>query len=469
MNFTILSHAGILIEHNGVQIIADPWLTGSCYWRSWWNFPEPTNAVLESLKPDYIYLTHLHWDHFHGISLQKFFDPKVHILVPKVPTRRMVEDLNWLGFHNITEIEHNGAFDLGEDFVLRSYQSGLSVDSAMLVTGGGITLFNCNDCKCFGLPLKQITSTYPKIDFVFRSHSSATPIPYCIDGFETTFPDLRKPSEYIEEFSYFGLFINARYAIPFASNHCFLHRETFNFNKYSVLPNSIPQRYEQLAAELNKKSECIVMSPGSSWSDTNGFKLISFDYSNKDEYLQTMLERHHDKLITHYQKEAETLADFESFRIYFENFIKSLPFIARKYFKLQILFHITDKQGEHFWLIDTLTMDIKILKNNDNVYPTIKTPALVLNDCCKQKMFSTWAASKLLKIFLPAPSQLKSINIFFMLLDLYELDTLPLMKNFTLRSVSVRLLRWREIVEAVHMIFKYAILKRPFIIKNLYS
>src|SRR5262249_4278920 len=157
--------------HNDVRIISDPWLVGSCYWRSWWNFPEPPAQLIENLKPDYIYITHLHWDHFHGVSLRKLFPQDIRILVPKVPTRRMVTDLKWLGFYNITEIPHGSQVHLGKNFTLNSYQFGPSVDSAMLLSGGGYTLFNCNDCKYFGLPLRQITRHFPKIDFVLRSHS----------------------------------------------------------------------------------------------------------------------------------------------------------------------------------------------------------------------------------------------------------------------------------------------------------
>ena len=63
------------------------------------------------------------------------------------------------------------------------------------------------------------------------------------------------------------------------------------------------------------------MSPGSSWSQSNGFEIVSFDYSNKDAYLLELLERYNDKLETQYRKEAETLADFELFRSYFEDFM----------------------------------------------------------------------------------------------------------------------------------------------------
>ena len=75
MEFTILSHAGLCVDHNGVRIVSDPWLIGSCYWRSWWNFPEPPAELIADLKPDYIYLTNLHSDHFHGASLKKLFAP----------------------------------------------------------------------------------------------------------------------------------------------------------------------------------------------------------------------------------------------------------------------------------------------------------------------------------------------------------------------------------------------------------
>src|SRR5882762_2708746 len=136
MKFTILSHAGLCVEHNGVRIVSDPWLIGSCYWRSWWNFPEPHAELIEHLNPNFVYITHLHWDHFHGASLKKLFSPDVHILVPKVPTERMVRDLKWLGFHNVTEIAHGSEIQLGKDFTLSSYQFGPSVDSAMLLSGG---------------------------------------------------------------------------------------------------------------------------------------------------------------------------------------------------------------------------------------------------------------------------------------------------------------------------------------------
>jgi UDP-MurNAc hydroxylase len=469
MKFTILSHASLCVEHNGVKIVSDPWLIGSCYWRSWWNFPEPPKELIDNLNPNFLYITHLHWDHFHGASLKKLFAPETPILVPKVPTRRMVRDLEWLGFRNVIEIHHGGQVRLGEDFTLKSYQFGPGVDSAMLLHGGGYTIFNCNDCKYFGLPLRQITRSFPKVDFVLRSHSSASAVPYCIEGYKEHFPELRRQEDYIEEFSRFALFVGARYAIPFASNHCFLHRDTFHFNDTAVVGEDIPGRYKQLARDCDRRSECVVMAPGSSWSDVGGFEIVPFDYSNRDEYLQQLLKRHEAQLSRQYQKEEQTVADFESFCAYFQGFLNAIPWLVRQWLGYRIVFRTRDARGEHNWLVDFAACRVKAIDNVSKDVPVLETPALVLNDCTRMWMFSVWTASKRLKIYLPSSDNLKTVNAFFSLLDLYELETLPLRKNFTLRALGVRLRRWREPVEAIRLLLKHKVLGKPFVMAGLYA
>ena len=72
MFFQILSHAGLRVVAGGRELVCDPWLVGSTYWRSWWNYPPVPRDLVDSLKPDFIYLTHLHWDHFQSASLRRF-------------------------------------------------------------------------------------------------------------------------------------------------------------------------------------------------------------------------------------------------------------------------------------------------------------------------------------------------------------------------------------------------------------
>jgi UDP-MurNAc hydroxylase len=469
LQFTILSHAGLCVEHNGVRIVFDPWLIGSCYWRSWWNFPEPPVSLISDLKPDYIYLTHVHWDHFHGASLKKLFAPTTPILVPKVHTTRMLEDLKWLGFTDVREIPHGNSLRLGDDFNLTSYQFNLlSTDSAVVLSGGGRCILNSNDCKHFGWPLRQITTAFPHIDFVLRSHSSATAIPYCIEGYAEMFPEMRSQMNYIDEFSRFALHVGARYAIPFASNHCFLHRETLRFNDTAVLPIDIAAYYQSLAAMAHVESECVVMAPGSKWSEEQGFSIVPFDYARRNEQISSMLEKHGEALAAQYKKEDQAVADFKAFRLYFLGLIKSIPWLVRRWLKLRVVFRTTDIRGEHNWLVDVESGTVEETTRSE-LDMMIEVPAVVLNDCAMIRMFSVWSASKRLRIRLPSREYLRPLTVFLQLLDMYELDILPLRKNFSRRALGVSMRRWREILEMGRMVIKHGVLRQPIDIAGLYS
>ncbi len=59
MRFQVLSHAGLLLEGRGVSLLVDPWLVGSSYWRSWWNYPPVSPELVANLRPTHIYLTHV--------------------------------------------------------------------------------------------------------------------------------------------------------------------------------------------------------------------------------------------------------------------------------------------------------------------------------------------------------------------------------------------------------------------------
>ena len=43
-----LSHASCLVKTNKVNILMDPWLIGSYYWRSWWNYPPVKEGLINN-------------------------------------------------------------------------------------------------------------------------------------------------------------------------------------------------------------------------------------------------------------------------------------------------------------------------------------------------------------------------------------------------------------------------------------
>jgi UDP-MurNAc hydroxylase len=468
VRFTILSHAGLLIEHGGVSVVCDPWLIGSCYWRSWWNFPEPPPELIENLSADFIYLTHLHWDHFHGPSLQKLFSRDTTILVPKATTTRMVDDLEDLGFHKVIEIPHGKRFRLGEDFELCSYQFGVGVDSAAVITGGGTTLFNCNDCKLFGMPLQQVLNDHPKIDFIFRSHSSASPVPWCIENYEGILAADDGSYNQADQFARCALYTKARYAIPFASNHCFLHPETTEFNATATTPDLARERYNQLATQTGARTECVVMTPGSSWSTHHGFHIVPFDFSHRMEHVKELQARHAETIEARLKLEASTRAHFPAFKRYFQKFFKALPWFLKNGKLPPLLFRVTDRDGVRHWLVDPKAGTVAEVADPPEDVSRISLHGSVLNDCVGKKMFSAWTPSKRLRIRLPSPDALKGVNLWFQLLDCFEIDMLPITNNFSARSLAVRVRRWREVAEVAAIVTRKVLMRRPFTVSQIY-
>lgn len=466
MKFTTLSHAGLLVEHAGTSVLCDPWLIGSCHWRGWWNYPEPSRELVRSLKPDYIYLTHIHWDHFHGASL-KLFPKDTRILIPKFPSRHMAMDLNSLGFHNIREIPHAGRMELAPGFLLHSFQFGVDHDSAVVLTDGAITLLNANDCKIFGLPLQQLRKRFRTFDFVLRSHSNARVLPYCLEDHEKYLPHFRTNQEYIAEFTNFCLSLHTRYAIPFASNHCFLHRDTERFNSTMVRPPAITEYYQRRARQSGIDSQLVIMPAGSSWSAENGFRLRDFDYDNPERYIEHMKRKYAKKLQRQYKLEEQAVFDAEAFRAYFEKFIGAFPWILARLKPFSITFKVQDKHGSHHWLVDFGKGLVKPVEADSPFEVMIEIPAKVMNDCT-MGMFRVWGASKRGTVRLGHENYLKQIQYFLTCLDYYENDIFPLWKNLTPRALSARLRRWREVVEVLRLVMKHKVLGRRLKVADLY-
>ena len=105
MEFKILSHACMVVKTKEGSVIIDPWLLGSCYWRSWWNFPEPQFDRDTIEKVDAVIISHSHWDHWHGPTLKKYFREKPIYISDEFNARSKI-DLHSIGFKNVKTIPH---------------------------------------------------------------------------------------------------------------------------------------------------------------------------------------------------------------------------------------------------------------------------------------------------------------------------------------------------------------------------
>lgn len=473
MQFTILGHAALSVEHRGTTLVFDPWLVGSCYWRSWWNYPELDRGALErSVTANAIYLTHLHWDHFHGPSLRRF-SRSTRVLVPKIHSRRMVEDLRGMGFNEITEVAHGETVALGPDLALTSFQFGMAADSAAVVTAGETTLFNANDCKLFGAPLRHLRARFPRIDFVLRSYSSASAIPYCIDGYERRFPNLRRPEDYIQEFARFAIHVGATFAVPFASNHCFLHQDTIRYNALAVSPEAVVAHLNAEAEALGVPTRGVVMAPGSRWSEASGFELRAFDYEQRDAAIAELRAKKADKLEATERLESAAVPDWPAFEAYMKPFLAAVPRLPlRRLLRLRVTFAVgfgaRPRVARRYFELDFFRRRVREVPAPDPRSLIVDIDAAVLNDCTHHWMFSTLAPSKRLRFHLPEGGSWVDVRLLLSLLDLYELELIPLRRNLSPRHLEIWARRWREFLEGARVVFEHQVLRRPFRVRDLY-
>ena len=464
MKFTVLSHAGLLVESGSTSILIDPWIVGSCYWRSWFNFPDPDPELVESLTPSWIYLTHSHWDHFHGPSLRRF-SRDTPILTPRTPSTRMVRDLRNMGFTDVREIPHGESACLAPGFTLHSFQFGPTLsDSIVVLNDEDTTLLNANDCKSFGLSLQQITKKFRSIDFVFRSHSNANFFPYCIENWEESFSDVRTREDYRDDFIAFVRAVGPRYAIPFASNQCFLHPQTRRFNNTAVRPGSVAAHMQATKLDENDP-QCVVMPSGSSWSREDGFQIRHFDFDAEEDYVEALSQRYAGALARQLEREAAAVGDFPRFEQYYDAFMRSLGWLLRQMLPT-VQFVVEEAKRNRVWRVDFRARRIDELAAADPGSLTIAVPALVMNDCCRKSMFSCWVPSKRLSLNV-GKAKISQVFLLFNLLDLFEDEQLPLRRWCSRRSLSVWRRRWREPLDLVRALVMLRLLGRP--VKSLYE
>jgi UDP-MurNAc hydroxylase len=445
--FQTLSHAGLRVSASGRELICDPWLVGSCYWRSWWNYPPVPAKLVEGLAPDFIYLTHLHWDHFQGPSLKRFA-PETPIFVPFDRYDRMRRDLQAIGMKDIREIRHGERIQLAPKLAIRSYHfSPFVTDSALVIEAGDTVLLNANDAKLAGAPLRQVLKAYPQIDFCFRSHSSANAraCHHVIGEPDTALDD---NDHYLRAFSLFIERVRPRYAVPFASNNCLLHDDTFHMNPLVQTPHLARDYFARFAAERGLDTQLQIMVPGDRWSEQDGFEIAEQDwFERRDEHLEAYRARVRPTLDRQAKIESKVKVSLSAVERFFAKLAKATPRLLRRPLKGREVLLVSRSERETAGFAVDLAGGGKVRavppEAFDQFDARIEFPALILLQSMSMNMFGHAAISK--RVHYHATKEAwPALDRFKAILEWYECELLPLKGNLSRRSIRALLPRWRE-------------------------
>ena len=432
MRFTMIGHACLFIEAGAVTILVDPWLGGSCYWRSWWHYPPNTEIRPEYLTPDYVYLSHHHFDHFHFPSMRRIHRT-ARVLIPEFAVDVMRHEVRSLGFTNVTELPHGTSVELATDVRVASFQYALD-DSALLVAADGIVLADLNDCKVKGLAMRPLLRAFGPPTFVFKSHSWAQAYPNCYTAEDPGELELLDRDDYAASFIATVREMRPRYAVPFASMVGFLHPDTARYNAHAVTPPEVATAY---AAAGMTDTSLVVMAPGDSWDMTHGFALRQGDaYADRDATLARLRERAEPAISSTIAEERDRGLEFEAFAAYLTDFARALPLGIRLFLRRPVVFHVPSSP-EPYWVVDLRSRRVtRSVVPPANRATLVHIPEAVLADAIAKRILYFVHISLRISIDL-APGGLRIDIPFWGLLAIFELGYLPVHRALRPRALRV--------------------------------
>jgi UDP-MurNAc hydroxylase len=77
------------IDTSAGSILCDPWVNPA-FFASWFPFPDNSQLDWERLgQTDYLYVSHLHRDHFDAAHLRRFVSKSATVLLPDYPSTQL--------------------------------------------------------------------------------------------------------------------------------------------------------------------------------------------------------------------------------------------------------------------------------------------------------------------------------------------------------------------------------------------
>ncbi|MCU0504875.1 MAG: Rieske 2Fe-2S domain-containing protein [Chloroflexi bacterium] len=243
MRVTFLAQAGLLIETRAGSILCDPWFNPA-YFGSWLPFPANDGIDPATLRnPTYLYISHLHHDHFDPAWLAEHVDRRTTVILPDYPIGDLRRELHRIGFRRFIETADLEPVDLGGGLrimvkALTAPTDGPIGDSALLVDDGETRLLNLNDSR--PTDPDQMLTLGP-IDLLFLQFSGAIWYPMVYEFPEkakATLAHKKRVAQLARSHRYIQI-VDPAFVVPSAGPPCFLDEDLFEQNDLHDDPTNI--------------------------------------------------------------------------------------------------------------------------------------------------------------------------------------------------------------------------------------
>lgn len=346
MKLTYLESASVIIEHDDIKILCDPWLVDGEYYGSWYHYP-PVNFKAEKYNNvDYIYISHIHLDHYSPKTLKQM-NKKIPIIILKYIDKFLKNNLERLGF-KVIELEHNLRVPLKGNLYINilaadycnpelcGIQTGCSIiekkygathiDSVCVIDNDKKVIVNTNDCpfELAKTSVLDIVKNYKKIDLLLVGYSGAGPYPQCFDMLNESEKNIaaeKKKKQFFKQAEDYVNLLNPKYFMPFAGRYT-LSGELSSLNDMRGVPE-IEESFDYFTAQSNideKKSKCFLLNSEESFDLT--FEHFSNSYTPID-----IIEK--SKYVNQYMSTQKY--DYEDEVVEYEDIEKLIPLAYQRF------------------------------------------------------------------------------------------------------------------------------------------
>lgn len=307
MQITSVGHAGFAIRTTAGTILCDPWVNPA-YFTSWFPFPDNSQLDWASLGDcDFLYISHLHRDHFDAKLLAEHVNKDATVLLPDYPVPDLQRELQLLGFQKFFEtrtgVRHtvNGPGGTLDVMILslRAPADGPIGDSALVVRDGDTVCFNMNDAR--PVDLEPLQEQFGHVDIHLLQYSGAIWYPMVYDipqQTKTTFGK-QKRQRGMDRARSFVEQVGATWVVPSAGPPVFLDPQLRYLNDdHGDEGNIFPDHMvflEQLAS--HGQTGGVLMIPGSTATVTGRDLTVDHPvdpatiWDNKAAYIDAMARR----------------------------------------------------------------------------------------------------------------------------------------------------------------------------------
>jgi hypothetical protein len=353
MRVTLIGHAALLCETEDVRILMDPWIVGPANFCSWWHLPEVDfdPACLPPL--DYLYISHLHDDHFHVPTLKRL-NQRPTVLIPRLYHSRLVSRLRALGYPRVQELSHGAEVSLGRS--TRACCLQVSNDSLLAVADSSAAMLNANDClqgndPRITLPLLTHLAARYRFDIAFLAFGTAGPFPKCYrfedpaDGLDPWTKERAMLSSFVQG----ARTVGAKTVVPFAGGFALLADRLMWMNEVKTTPVDAIAALRAKAPSL----ETLEMNPGDIWDSRAGLirEHPAVRWEERLAMIQRLAQQHADELRRIDAAERQGPPNlYGLFESGITRNLRSFPFLRRR-MNCSVLFDVEGRPGGQ-WEVD---------------------------------------------------------------------------------------------------------------------